>query len=219
MENFPKPNIAKKVQENIKPETKEYRDDLAKSLRVLRKNNLHGMAERLLSMEKKGGVVNEERLSDYIQEAGDSFISADLFQDEKYDFAFVDHSGNRNKTIFEKRLKEEVSRHPENGIEFAVLRFINEPEDFSELQSKIDLSSANWDFLIPKLHEIGVHPDVEFLDEYNYPINKENRLFLLGYHLAKEKELLDGLPDNLILNKPLRDKINFLQSQIDLLRD
>lgn len=36
MENFPKPNIGQKVQENIKPETKQYRDGLAEDLKTLR---------------------------------------------------------------------------------------------------------------------------------------------------------------------------------------
>lgn len=117
MENFPKPNIGQKIQENIKPETKQYRDELAEDLKTLRKIDPDVAQEFLEEKQESEGYRDAQEDIQDIRNAEINYSniekreSRELSQAEKEYYSNVD--------ILEKKFNQylEENRKPFEGFE------------------------------------------------------------------------------------------------------
>lgn len=157
MENSPKIDISKEVQDKIKPETKEFRDNLAKGLKTLRENDQPETAERFLKMEQEATMKNRE-----------------------YGFAKDDIKKARNSAIGEKRYQEMLSKHK---IEDVIIELASKGEDlFHVLRRHKELKNPDWNVLIPKL----VGANIEF-STWNLGIPVETLDRESKWHFDKQK--------------------------------
>lgn len=180
MENSPKINISKEVQDKIKPETKEFRDDLAEGLKTLRENDQSETAERFLKMEQEATMKNRE-----------------------YGFAKDDIKKARNNAIGEKRYQEMLSKHK---IEDVILELASKGEHLFHVLQRKELRNPDWNVLIPKLVKANIEFETWNLGIPVETLDKESKwhfdkLKLVGRINGKQKEIDKMISDKDFVNQ------------------